>query len=185
MYVIVGLGNPGVQYEPTRHNVGFRVIEALSSRCKIGLMAGGELYDIGTGTYQEAGFFIAQPRTFMNNSGLAVDALVEEHSISIDQLLVVCDDCNLPLGKIRLRRSGSDGGHNGLASIIDALGTEDFLRLRVGIGQPPPDVDLVDYVLEAFDAHEEEMIEGAIISATDAILCMLTEGLDVAMNTFN
>lgn len=185
MYAIVGLGNPGDQYERTRHNVGFRVIEALSSRCNIGLMAGGEGYEIGTGTYQEAGFFIVRPRTYMNNSGLAVERMMEDHMISADRLLVVCDDCNLPLGKIRLRRSGSDGGHNGLASVIEVLGTEAFPRLRVGIDQPPSDVELVDYVLGEFDVQEEESIEGAVVRATDAILSILSDGLEQAMNTFN
>ena len=185
MFAIIGLGNPGIEYERTRHNVGFRVIDALSSRFNIGLMAGGEEYSIGTGTYQEAGFFIVKPLTFMNGSGWAVAHLVQEQALPLGHMLVVCDDSNLPLGKIRIRRSGSNGGHKGLTSIIDCLQTEAFPRLRVGIGHPPPEGELIDYVLEEFDAEEEIVMGEAILRATEAILCVLSDGLERAMNTYN
>ena len=148
-------------------------------------MAGGEYYSIGTGTYKEAGFFIVRPHTYMNESGIAVAHFVQEHDVSLDKLIVVCDDCYLPLGKVRIRRSGSDGGHNGLASIIDCLGTEDFSRLRVGIGNPPPDIDLIEYVLEEFQAEEKSIIQDAVLVATEAILSVLSDGIEQAMNTFN
>ena len=160
-------------------------MEEVSSRLQIGLMAGGEHYNIGTGTYKEAGFFIAKPLTYMNESGFAVARIIREHDIPLDRLIVVCDDCYLPIGKIRIRRSGSDGGHNGLASIIDSLDTEAFARLRVGIGSPPPDVDLIEYVLDDFPPEEEKIIQEAVLRAAEAILCILSDGLEQAMNTFN
>lgn len=148
-------------------------------------MAGGEHYIIGTGTYKEAGFFIVKPVTYMNESGFAVAQLVQEHDVPLDRLIVVCDDCYLPLGKIRIRRSGSDGGHNGLASIIDCLNTEVFPRVRVGIGSPPPDGDLVDFVLDDFLPEEETVIRDAVLQATEAVLSILCNGLEQTMNTFN
>lgn len=185
MHAIIGLGNPGVEYEGTRHNVGFRVVDTISSRLNIGLMAGGEQYTMGTGIYKEAGFFIVKPLTYMNGSGIAVARMVDEHSILLEHLLVVCDDSNLPLGKVRIRRSGSNGGHNGLASIIDCLQTEAFPRLRVGIGNPPPEVEMIDYVLGEFDSEEETVIREAVLKATEAILCILSDGLEHAMNVYN
>lgn len=185
MYAIVGLGNPGRRYQRSRHNVGFRVIDELSSRLNIGLMAGGEDYCFGAGSYQQAGFFIVKPLTYMNSSGIAVAQIVEEHSLPLGHLLVVCDDCNLPLGKIRIRRSGNDGGHKGLASIIDRLCTEAFPRLRVGTGRPPPGVELIDYVLGEFSAEEEVVIREAVLRATEAVLCILSDGLEQAMNAYN
>ena len=161
------------------------MVEEISSRFDIGLMAGGEHYSKGTGTYREAGFFIVKPSTFMNESGVAVAQIVQEYGLSPDQLIVVCDDCNLPPGKIRIRRSGSDGGHNGLASIIGCLNTGEFPRLRVGIGQPPPGIDLIDYVLGVFQAGEVSIVQDAVLEATEAILSILSDGIEQAMNTFN
>lgn len=185
MYAIIGLGNPGRRYERTRHNVGFRVIDELSSRLNIGLTAGGEEYDGGAGTYEGAGFFLIKPLSYMNSSGIAVAQAVEEQSVSLAELLVVCDDANLPPGTLRIRRSGSDGGHKGLASIIDSLGTEAFARLRIGIGNPPPGVALIDFVLGEFCPEEEKVIQEAVLHATEAVLAILGNGLEWAMNAFN
>jgi len=148
-------------------------------------MAGGDKYDIGTGIYGEAGFFIVRPRMYMNTSGRAVLDFLREHPVSFGRILVICDDFNLPLGKIRIRRSGSDGGHNGLASVIDVLQTEEIPRLRVGIGEPPANVDVVEYVLGDFVPDEEPVIEEAVGRAVDAVLSLVTEGWERTMSAFN
>jgi PTH1 family peptidyl-tRNA hydrolase len=148
-------------------------------------MADGDEFVMGTGTCGEAGFFIAQPMTYMNDSGRAVSRIVNAYDVPVGQVLVVCDDSNLPLGKIRIRRSGSDGGHNGLASIIEALQSGDFPRLRIGIGQPPPDQALVDYVLERFSKEEEKVMQNAVEQAAEAIVLILQSGIEEAMNAWN
>jgi PTH1 family peptidyl-tRNA hydrolase len=148
-------------------------------------MAGGEDYLMGTGTYEEAGFFIVKPVTHMNASGMAVARIVEERSLALDRLLVVCDDCHLPLGKIRIRRSGSDGGHRGLTSVIDFLHSKAFPRLRIGIGSPPPEVEMIDYVLGKFSKEEEVIMGEAVGQATEAVLSFLRDGLDKTMDIFN
>ncbi len=148
-------------------------------------MADGEEYVMGTGTCGEAGFFIAKPMTYMNDSGTAVSRIVNMYEVPVGQMLVVCDDTNLPLGKIRIRRSGSDGGHRGLASIIEALQNGDFPRLRIGIGQPPPGLELADYVLEKFSEAEEQVMQRAVQEAAEAIVLILGAGIEEAMNAWN
>jgi PTH1 family peptidyl-tRNA hydrolase len=182
--LIVGLGNPGAQYEGTRHNVGFRVVEELARRLGAEFTSWG---DSRTARARKSGdsLLIAKPQTFMNLSGFPVIALLGFYKIEIPDLLVVTDDVNLPLGRLRARARGSEGGHNGLRSIVEQLGTEDFARLRVGVGRGDKRRDLADHVLAKFEPNEREEIERGIGRATDAAELFLTDGIVKVMNAFN
>jgi len=181
----IGLGNPGSSYTFTRHNLGFRVIETLSHRLAITLRAIQGPCLCGDGQLDDLSVGLACPTTYMNESGRAVDFLRTHLSLALSDLLVVCDDVNLPLGKIRLRRGGSDGGHRGLASVISQLASEDFPRLRMGIGAPPETGDLIDYVLEEFEPTEQTLVDTMIEQAADAAVFFFRKGIETAMNRFN
>lgn len=185
MYLIVGLGNPGEQYRWTRHNLGFRVIDELIRRLGMGLRVGKGDYLAGKASYQGVELLLVKPLSFMNLSGRVVSELVTQYRLMLAELLVICDDVNLPLGKIRLRRQGSDGGHHGLASIIYYLGSSDFPRLRIGVGNPPPNVHLTQYVLEEFSPEEQSIVEQAVQTAADAALSFASDGIEKAMNLYN
>ena len=182
---IVGLGNPGKEYKYTRHNLGFLVIEALAKQYRVALQKEqgfpGFVAKIGIGGIESA---LLQPVTFMNGSGGAVVMAVQQGAAHQD-ILVVCDDFTLPFGQMRIKPSGSAGGHNGLKSIIERLGSEDFPRLRLGVGQPGPKVDPVDYVLSNFTPAEKKALPDFINHALDCVTCWVTEGAQVAMNRFN
>ena len=189
MKVICGLGNPGEQYRFTRHNVGFRVIDLLADRW--GLTGQGRVKD---GAAQlEARFdeplgkvLLVKPLRFMNLSGGPLRAAIRQTEVDpAEDLLVVTDDVDLPLGRLRLRREGSAGGHNGLRSVIAALGGTDFARLRVGIGRSGTSRATVDHVLATFRTDEQELATEAIATAADAVERWLAEGIDAAMNEFN
>lgn len=188
MKLIVGLGNPGASYAGNRHNVGFRCVDYLSRRHiipvnkrRLRLKSLNAIYGIG----EIAGtpVILAKPRTYMNLSGTAVSQLVRRFDVSLGDLIVIYDDMDLPTGKIRIRPTGGAGGHNGMASIIASLGSEDFTRLRIGIGRP--DGDEVSYVLNDFSDAEKQSIDDALAGAADAIGCILTQGLEAAMNRYN
>jgi len=188
----MGLGNPGSTYTLTRHNLGFRVIEILSGRLDIPLRAAQGPCVLGQGFLDRARAApdrlpvgLARPTTYMNESGRAADFLRTHLGLELSDLLVVCDDVNLPLGKIRLRRGGSDGGHRGLASVIWWLAGGDFPRLRLGVGAPPETEDLIDYVLEEFETSEQAPVEEMIDRAADAAVAYFREGIETAMNRFN
>ncbi|MBI4328935.1 MAG: aminoacyl-tRNA hydrolase [Chloroflexi bacterium] len=188
--LVVGLGNPGLEYARSRHNVGFRVVEMLSRRHGIPLRTRRGKATIGegrVGTGEDGRpVLLAKPRTYMNLSGEAVGPLVRNGDIRLSDLLVVCDDLDLPLGKIRLRPGGSAGGHNGLRSIIAALDTPEFPRLRVGIGRPEEaGEEPIEHVLGPFRPEELPVAGAAIERAAQAVLCFLEEGIDQAMNRFN
>ncbi|MFA4015219.1 MAG: hypothetical protein RUDDFDWM_000297 [Candidatus Fervidibacterota bacterium] len=183
--VVVGLGNPGREYENTRHNVGFMVVDEIAKRLKVRFRKKLCCALVAMAEHCNRYLMLAKPLTFMNLSGEAVKCIVHHLSLPLDHLLIVLDDANLPLGKIRIRPSGSHGGHKGLKSVIDALGTEAISRLRVGIGAPKQGIDMVSFVLSPFDAHEEELIREAIARATEAVLACLVEGLEKAMSKFN
>ncbi|MBD3349780.1 MAG: aminoacyl-tRNA hydrolase [Candidatus Eisenbacteria bacterium] len=185
MDLIVGLGNPGREYEGTRHNVGFRVVSRLASRSGIALRAGRGEFLSGSGRVAGRAIELALPLTYMNMSGLAVRELLSLRGLAASGLLVICDDVNLPLGRIRLRPAGSDGGHNGLSSIIAQLGTEAFPRLRLGVGGAPEDEDLAEYVLGMFEAREEPAVEEMIERAVGAVDLCLARGIDAAMQECN
>lgn len=185
MKVVVGLGNPGLKYTGTRHNVGFEVVAELARRhgaSKPKLKYEAELAEAALGTEK---LLLVAPQTYMNLSGRTVQPLVDFYQLPLDDLLIVCDDLNLDLGRLRLRPGGSAGGQKGLADIIRRLGTEQFPRLRIGIGRPPGQMDSADYVLSRFRKDEREEIEHALLAAADGVEIWTRNGLAPAMNRLN
>lgn len=185
MKLIVGLGNLGRKYDQTRHNVGFEVLDRLAGR-----FGDGAAKDKFDGRLMESRIgdervLLLWPHTFMNRSGQSVGPAVEFYKLELADLLVVCDDFNLPLGKLRFRREGSAGGQNGLADIIRRLGTEEFSRLRVGIGPVPENWDAADFVLGRFAATEKDTINEIVDRAADGAQCWVAEGIAACMNRFN
>ncbi|MFZ5864104.1 MAG: aminoacyl-tRNA hydrolase [Nitrospirota bacterium] len=185
MKCVVGLGNPGEQYAATRHNVGFLVAEAVAAACAIRLRSMGGPAVAGRGVLAGEEVWIAEPQGYMNRSGAAVRWLLNETGAGPDALLVVHDDLDLPLGQLRFKRRGGHGGHNGVRSIIEALGTNEFLRLKVGIGRPSAGSESADYVLERFSRDEEPVVAGVVERAREAVTVALTDGAGVAMNRFH
>ena len=181
--LIVGLGNPGRRYEMTKHNVGFWLIDEILQRCGIKRLKGmcGAL--AGMTNWNGDGPMYAKPTTYMNNSGEAVAALVRRFDLSLSDLCVVYDDLNLDIGVLRFRKKGSDGGHNGMKSIIRHLDTEEFPRLRIGIGSPT--YSQTDYVLSEFDEPDKLQIDQVVQRAADAIEMLIEDGIQNAMNQFN
>lgn len=184
MKAVVGLGNPGLAYRNTRHNAGFMVVDLVADRLKAPIRRRGPKALLGEGRLDDFRVILAKPQTYMNNSGEAVRALLDYYRLSPTDLLVVCDDVNLPLGRLRLRARGSAGGHNGLKSIIAHLGTEEFPRLRLGVGTPEPG-EMVDHVLGRFAKAERDLLREQVGRAADAVECFLQAGIDEAMNRFN
>jgi peptidyl-tRNA hydrolase, PTH1 family len=185
---VVGLGNPGRQYRNTRHNVGFMVVEAVAASVGIRLNEGPGPYLIGMTAANSTPVALIEPVTFMNNSGIAVLDITGRYGISPDELLVVMDDFSIPLGNLRLRIRGSDGGHNGLASILWHLQTDKIPRLRCGISRevmPGGSEGLSDFVLSPFEPEEAIKVQTLIALARDAVMVALTEGFEAAMNRFN
>lgn len=185
MKLIVGLGNPGRRYRGTRHNVGWEVIGRLARRHGIAVDEEDGWAQVGRGTIAGRRVLLARPQTYVNVSGTAVRDLRRRHRGRVSDILVVVDDLDLPLGRVRLRPGGSHGGHNGLRSVIEALGSDRFPRLRVGIGRPPRTVDPATYVLTRFTAEEQQALEEAMECAADAIEVAVGDGLQAAMSQFN
>jgi len=186
MYVIVGLGNPGKKYENTRHNVGFAVIDKLSKDCDIKVNKSKHSAKIGEGVIEGVKVVLAKPQTYMNLSGMSVRSLMDFYKIDPEsELIIISDDIDLPTGNLRIRKSGSAGGHNGLKSIIANVGTQGFTRIRVGVGAKVEGEDLADHVLGHFNKDDAKIIEIAAETAAEAIKTMLTDGVDKAMNKFN
>jgi PTH1 family peptidyl-tRNA hydrolase len=183
-HLIVGLGNPGPEYANTRHNVGFMVVDELSRRHRIPVKTLKHSARTGEGEIHGEPAALAKPLTYMNVSGQAVGPLLRRHSLPPAHLIVVYDDADLPLGKLRLRARGSAGGHGGLKSIIGTLGTDEFPRVRIGIGRSGRG-DMVGHVLGGFRREEREAIEHAIQRAADAVEAILIDGIEPAMNRFN
>jgi PTH1 family peptidyl-tRNA hydrolase len=182
---VVGLGNPGAQYAATRHNVGFLVVEAVAAAHSIPLRPLSGPVVAGRGALAGEDVWVVEPQGFMNRSGIAVQWLLGETGSAPDSLLVVHDDLDLPLGQLRFKRRGGHGGHNGIRSIIEILGTDEFLRLKVGIGRPPTGSETVDYVLEPFARGEEPVVAAVVERGRDAVTVALTDGVAVAMNRFH
>lgn len=182
MKAIVGLGNPGRQYAGTRHNVGFDVVDELARRWKVQLRPWKSVAELAVVVGR--GAVLVEPLTFMNASGEAVSRVAAFHKVEPPDILVVVDEVQLPLGRVRLRRSGSAGGHNGLKSIIQHIGPE-FPRLRIGVGRGDPQWDLADHVLSRFAADEREAAIEAVQRAADAVELFVEEGIEAAMNRFN
>lgn len=189
MYLVVGLGNPGQQYARTRHNAGWFVIDELARRHHIDLSRRACDARMGTGLLGNQRLLLAKPLTFMNLSGKSVSALLRYHNIPRENLMVVVDDLNLPLGKLRVRPAGSDGGHNGLKSIAASLGGQNYVRLRFGVGEPPREErderGTRDYVLKPFFPDEQPLVEEATNRAADCVETFVHEGVAAAMNKFN
>lgn len=187
MALIVGLGNPGRQYVRTRHNAGFMVSERLAERWRVSLALKNKFHARVAQVEQDGNrLLLCQPETFMNASGEAVQALSAFYRVPPERTLVVLDDADLPLGEIRLRPKGSSGGHHGLESIEQHLGTREFPRLRVGIGRQEGGArEITDYVLSQFSAAEGELLEKTLTSACDQVECWVRDGIAQAMNRFN
>ncbi len=187
MKLVVGLGNPGPRYAGTRHNVGFRIVEALCARHRIPVNEGRFQGRFGAGRIRDVEIAILEPQTYMNASGECVAQALRGLAIGDPSrdLLVVYDDVDLPVGRIRIRPSGSDGGHNGMADIIAVLGRQDFARLRFGIGRPERGAGTTEHVLARFSPEEEEILGERVSQAVDAIEALLIEGVSAAMNRFN
>ncbi|MCK4739398.1 MAG: aminoacyl-tRNA hydrolase [Deltaproteobacteria bacterium] len=211
MFLVVGLGNPGKEYELTRHNIGFMAIENLAlpenstgegrwrkdPTClwqEVGLKLGEHGAEQGAEKGDDPAdlkVILAIPTTFMNKSGIAVKRLVEAFDIEPEKIIIICDDCDLPLGKIRIRKKGGSGGQNGLGSIIKMLGTEDFKRMRLGVGRPSGGAgskggeSLADFVLTPFASSEAEEVNDELLRATEAVRTIIRDGVEAAMNRFN
>ena len=185
-WLLVCLGNPGEKYENTRHNVGYMVADEIGERCRspIQKLRFKALTDVVTISGQKV--LVMKPVTFMNLSGEAVRPAADFYKIPPDHVLVISDDTALAVGRLRIRRGGSAGGHNGLKNIIQHLGTDQFPRIRVGVGEKPrPDYDLADWVLGRFTGEDKKAMDAAVKRAADAVECLLAEGPDRAMNRFN
>ena len=183
--LVIGLGNPGGQYAETRHNVGFWCVERLARGSSIAFTRRRRHMVIGEGRLAGHPVALAKPKTFVNRSGQAATSLLGLYRASPSDLVVVYDDMDLPVGRLRVRSRGGAGGHNGMKSIIEAVGTEEFTRVRIGIGRPPSGTDEVDYVLGTMSSEERSRVEEAVESAAQAVTCILAESVDVAMERFN
>lgn len=185
MHLIVGLGNIGSKYEHTRHNIGFDTIDYLSH--KKGLTVQKKEKNGFTGVYRENGrkIILAKPTTYMNNSGLCVAGLVNFYDIPLENMMVIYDDIDLSIGDVRIRQRGSAGTHNGMRSIIQSLGSQNFPRIRIGVGKPNSGFDLANYVLGHFNKSDEKIMENAIIDASKGVEYYLESGIDTAMNQIN
>lgn len=185
MPLIVGLGNIGEAYRNTRHNIGFTIVDRLSGHLSAVIEESEEPYLLGVGRFKGSKTILIQPATYMNNSGKAVLRACRMFHCLPSDILVCYDDINLPTGKIRLRKEGSAGGHNGIQSIIDHLGTDQFPRLRFGIDKNYSRGKQSEYVLSPFDADEQDLVENGLKKAQEASLCFIREGIVSAMNNYN
>ena len=185
MYIIVGLGNPGRKYIATRHNIGFDAITRISDDYNISMNMKKHKAICGTGYIEGQKVILAQPQTFMNLSGESVRVLSDFYKVEAENIIVIYDDVNLDIGQLRIRRSGSAGGHNGIKSIIDHLGTNQFPRIRIGVGKKPKEWDLVNYVMSKFSNDENKQVRDALKNSSDALKIMLYDGIGAAMNIYN
>lgn len=183
--LVLGLGNPGGEYASTRHNVGWRTLAELERRGRFGRERREGPSKVREGSVEGFDLVLARPSTYMNLSGRAGRHLTERLGFPPGDVIVVHDDLDLPLGRLRLRRGGSAGGQRGVRHLIDSWQTDDFIRVRIGIGRPPPGVDAADYVLEPFDGDERERVPAIVGRAADAVVAIVREGLDPAMTLYN
>jgi PTH1 family peptidyl-tRNA hydrolase len=192
MKLIAGLGNPGREYAYNRHNTGFHCINYLAKKHTITVRQIQCQSKIGKGNIGGVDVILAKPRTYVNNSGSSIDSLIKKYKIAVSDIIIIYDDLDLPTGKIRIRGDGTAGGHKGIKSIITSLGTDEFCRIKIGIGRPAIDRDeeleesqIIDYVLSDFTENEKKLINNAVARATEAIECIITDGITAAMNNFN
>lgn len=186
MYIIIGLGNPGSRFTGTRHNIGFAIIDTLARKHNIKIKSINHYSLIGKGSIEGHKVFLAKPITYMNLSGECVSSIIDYYHIDEkSELIIISDDISLTTGQIRMRKKGTDGGHKGLKSIIDILGHNEFIRMKIGVGGKPTGHDLAGHVLGHFDDDEAKTMRGCITNAVAAIECILEEGLEKAMNKYN
>ena len=185
MKLIVGLGNPGRKFNHSRHNVGFACIDYMSRKWGIKLAQRRAKAVLGQGVVADESVVLARPRTFMNRSGEGITYLLTRFAATAGDLIVVYDEMDLPAGGVRIRPQGGAAGHNGIKSIIEALSTQEFTRVRVGIGTPSPDIDGMDYVLGHFSLQERLLVNRAVATVAEAIESLLRDGIGAAMNRFN
>jgi PTH1 family peptidyl-tRNA hydrolase len=185
VYLIVGLGNPGREYKETRHNIGFLTIERFAGKHEIKLTRMQNQAIVGTGVVEGRKVILAKPQTYMNLSGQAVAGLARYYKVSPTHIVVIHDDVDLPFNTIRMRPGGGSAGQKGVGSIIERLGTQEFPRLRMGIGRPPGRMDAAGYVLQSFEKSEQQFLADFLDRAVDALDCFLIDGLETAMNRFN
>jgi PTH1 family peptidyl-tRNA hydrolase len=185
MFLVVGLGNPGPEYEATRHNLGFKVIEELAGR--LGLTSFKDKFHsfIAEAPFHNYRVLLAQPQTFMNNSGPAVRGMLDWYKLQPKNLILIYDDLDLEVGQLRLREKGNAGGHHGVESVIASVGTTEFTRVRIGIGRENLTGDAADYVLKKIPPEQRELLAEAVVRAADAVEEIVKSGLAVAMNQFN
>lgn len=184
-FCIVGLGNPGRQYEDTKHNVGFHVIDRLAEKYEISVTKFKNKALMGDGTIKGKRVLLVKPQTYMNLSGESVREIVNFYKIPQERFVVIFDDTSLPCGSVRIREKGSHGGHNGIRNIIDQMGTEEFYRIKVGIGEKPSGWDLADYVLAKFDPDDLPLMEQGMEKAVTGVEVMLSRGIKEAANRVN
>lgn len=185
MYLIAGLGNPTKEYDKTRHNVGFSVIDTLADVYRIDVNEKKHKALCGRGVIEGQKVILLKPQTFMNLSGESIRAAADYYKIDPEDMIVIYDDISLEPGQLRIRLKGSAGGHNGIKNIIAHLGTQEFPRIKVGVGAKPPRMDLADYVLSRFGGEEQKVMDEAFKEAAQAAVMMMTEGAERAMNHFN
>ena len=185
MFVIAGLGNPGAQYDRTRHNVGFDTLDYFAAEYRISLNRSKHKGMVGEGVVQGNKVILVKPQTFMNLSGDSLHEVLHFYKVPPENLIVVYDDIDLAVGKLRIRPRGSAGTHNGMRSILARLGTEEFPRVRIGVGRPPAGWQLADYVLSRFSGEEREAVNGAIERASTALAAIMQGGAEAAMSRYN
>lgn len=185
MVLIAGLGNPGVEYAATRHNIGFDMVTYLSDKYNIPMRSKEGKAIVGKGIIEGQKVMLAQPQTYMNLSGESVRALMDFYKLDIEDFIVIYDDISLPVGQIRIRAKGSAGGHNGIKSIIQHLGTQEFARIKIGVGGKPEGGDLVKHVLGRFSKEEDGMFRKVFALAEEGLLAMLSDDVASAMNLVN
>lgn len=183
--LIVGLGNPGPAYATTRHNIGFMALDRLIRKYGLTACRSRINAEIAQGDIAGVRVLAAKPMAYMNRSGDPVSSIVKTHGIQCEDMVVIHDDIDLAYERLKIKEKGGDGGHNGLRSLIDALGTDEFVRVRMGVGRPDGDIGVVDYVLDEFDANQRTMLEPFLSHAIEAATAVLCEGAKDAMNRFN
>ena len=185
MYLIVGLGNPEADYSKTRHNMGFNVINKIAK--KYGIEVNKKKFDglLGDGIIENKKVILLKPQTYMNLSGKSIIQVVNFYKIPLENIIVIYDDIDVDKGLIRIRKKGSSGSHNGVKSVVEELGTEEFKRIRVGIGKPEHENDMINYVIGAIDEEDKEKLDDGVEKAKDALIEILKSNIDIAMNKFN
>lgn len=185
MYIIVGLGNPGKKYEDTRHNIGFKTIDALADKLNIKVNKIKFKGLVGEGRIAGEKVILLKPHTFMNNSGESVVEILNFYKLKPENLLVVVDDIDIEFAQLKIKKNGSAGTHNGLKSIVNLIGSKDFARFKIGVGKKHPNEDLASFVLSNFPSRDKKHIEDAVDACSESIIKTVTDGIDVAMNFYN